>query len=131
MPQRDYDFWVYIGASRSHHLYIGVTNSLLRRMKEHKAAQQGSYTSLCHIERLVYFEHFQYVNHAIAREKILKDWSRSKKIALIESINPTWLDLTGDWGHSLRQFHLEEQRTRLTREAVAALTADFLRCTTV
>ena len=96
-PRREFDFWVYIMASRSLQLYIGMTNSLRRRVDEHKAHLPGSYTARYNIDRLVYYEHFQYVHNAIAREKELKDWNRAKKLALIEEHNPTWIDLSEAW----------------------------------
>ncbi|HEY5381324.1 MAG TPA: GIY-YIG nuclease family protein [Acidobacteriaceae bacterium] len=93
MPRREYHFWVYILSSRSHILYIGVTNSLRKRISEHSKQTSGSFTARYKINRLVYFEHYQYVNNAIAREKELKHWTRAQKIALIESMNPTWEEL--------------------------------------
>ena len=104
MPPREYNFWVYILASRSHQFYVGLTNSISRRMDEHRAARPGSYTAKYNINRLVFFEHNQYILNAIAREKELKDMSRDKKIALIESANPTWQDMSVDWGESNRRF---------------------------
>jgi putative endonuclease len=104
MPRREYNFWVYILASRSHQLYVGLTNSVSRRMDEHRAGQPGAYTAKYNINRLVYFEYHQYILNAIAREKELKDMSRAEKIALIESVNPTWQDLSSDWGESSRRF---------------------------
>ena len=68
MPCREYDFYTYILAGRSRQLYVGVTNSLERRMKEHQAALPGSYSARYAINRLVYFEHSAYVLNAIARE---------------------------------------------------------------
>jgi putative endonuclease len=98
MARREYDFFVYIAASPSRQLYVGVTNSVQRRMGQHRAGTPGSYTGRYRIGRLVYYEHFQYVLNAIAREKELKDWSRERKIALIESVNPTWEDLAERFG---------------------------------
>ena len=98
MAKREYDFFVYIAASRTHQLYIGFTNSLQRRMDEHRERRPGTYAARYNINRLVYYEHFQYAINAIAREKELKDWNRARKIALIESVNPTWRDLSEDWG---------------------------------
>ncbi len=86
-------FWVYILASRSRNLYIGMTNSLLRRTTTHREGQPGSFTARYAIHRLVYCEYFQYVRSAIAREKQLKHWTRKQKIELIERVNPTWEDL--------------------------------------
>jgi putative endonuclease len=93
MCAREYHFWVYILASRSRNLYVGVTNSLLRRVSSHRENMPGTYTARYQVHRLVYFEYFQYVRSAIAREKELKRWSREQKMALIEKVNPTWEDL--------------------------------------
>jgi putative endonuclease len=98
MGRREYDFFVYIAASRSLQLYVGVTNSVMRRMGEHRERRPGTYTARYNIDRLVYYEHFQYVYNATARETELKTWNRERKIALIESMNPTWRDLSEDWG---------------------------------
>jgi len=97
MPRREFHFYVYILSSKSRTLYIGMTNSLRARVLKHRENVPGSFTARYDVHRLVYFEHFQYVNNAIAREKELKDWNRAKKIALIESTNPTWEDLAADW----------------------------------
>jgi len=96
-PWKEYTFFVYILASRSRQLYVGFTNGLHCRVKQHREHRPGTYTARYKIDRLVYFEVFQYVNTAIAREKELKDWNRERKIALIESINPTWEDLSLRW----------------------------------
>jgi putative endonuclease len=94
MPKFDeYQFWVYILSNRSHVLYIGLTNSLRRRIFEHRQLKPGTFTARYKITRLVYCEEFQYVNNAIAREKELKHWTRAQKIALIEAANPTWEEL--------------------------------------
>jgi len=92
MPHREYHFWVYILSSRSRNLYIGITNNLIRRVAEHREKAPGTYTARYHIHRLVYFEYFQYVRSAIAREKELKHWTREQKMELIEKVNPTWED---------------------------------------
>ena len=118
MPKRDYDFFVYILASRSHQLYIGMTNSLERRMEEHKAAMPGTYTARYRINRLVYFEHTQYVLNAIAREKELKEWSRAQKIAHVESINPTWDDLSEDWGEGIRRMQRMQERAKANTDSL-------------
>jgi putative endonuclease len=93
MPRREYHFWVYILSSRSRNLYIGMTNSLIRRTATHREQLPGTHTGHYVIHRLVYFEYFQYVRSAIAREKQLKHWTREQKIELIERVNPTWEDL--------------------------------------
>ena len=97
MPQREYEFYVYILGSRSRNLYIGMTNNLHRRVAEHREHRPGAYTAQYNIDRLLYFERFQYVRSAIAREKELKDLNRARKIELIEKVNPTWEDLAADW----------------------------------
>ena len=73
-------------------LYTGVTNDLARRVAEHKQALSG-FTSRYRVSRLVYFETFGDIRDAIAREKEIKGWKRSRKVILIESRNPTWRDL--------------------------------------
>jgi putative endonuclease len=70
-----------------------MTNELIRRVGEHKSRACDGFTARYVITRLVYFERFQYVNRAIAREKELKDWRRELKVRLIEENNPTWEDL--------------------------------------
>jgi putative endonuclease len=84
-------------ASRSRTLYCGVTSSIRARTWEHKHGVFQGFTWQYKCERLVWFETFQYVDHAIAREKQIKRWRREKKLALIEEENPTWEDLSADW----------------------------------
>ncbi|MFN2572108.1 MAG: GIY-YIG nuclease family protein [Gemmatimonadales bacterium] len=90
-------FYVYIMASRSRVLYTGVTNDLARRVNEHKVGLTPGFTSRYRITRLVYFEEFPDIRDAIAREKQVKDWTRVRRIKLIEARNPTWEDLAGEW----------------------------------
>ena len=78
-------------------LYIGVTNDLERRMYEHKNKSVEGFTSKYNLNKLMYFEQFQYVNDAIRREKQLKNWNRQWEIELIEKDNPDWNDLSFDW----------------------------------
>ncbi|MGH9509747.1 MAG: GIY-YIG nuclease family protein [Terriglobales bacterium] len=85
-----------------HPLYTGMCNSLEWRHTEHKEkADPDSYTARYGLNRLVYFERFQYNRNAIAREKQVKRWSRAKKVALIESVNPKWDDLSREWGQPI------------------------------
>jgi len=84
--------YTYIMASRSRVLYTGVTNDLYRRVTEHKQGING-FTSKYRVTRLVYYETFGDIRHAIAREKEIKGWNRLRKVRLIESRNPTWRDL--------------------------------------
>jgi putative endonuclease len=90
-------YFTYIVASRSHTLYIGVTGDLCKRVFEHKWKEHGGFTARYNCDRLVWFESHQNVAAAIAREKQLKGWRREKKIALIEKMNPAWIDLSKDW----------------------------------
>jgi putative endonuclease len=84
-------------ASRSHTLYTGVTRDLTRRVSEHKQKLVPGFTSRYNINRLVYYEDFSDIRSAIQREKEIKAWRRSKKVALIESRNPVWLGLSDQW----------------------------------
>jgi putative endonuclease len=87
-------YWVYILArKRQGALYVGVTNSLERRVAEHKAKVVAGFTKRYDIDRLVYFQGFGEVTAAIRFEKQLKRWRRDWKIRLIEKDNPDWTDL--------------------------------------
>ncbi|MFZ0761312.1 MAG: GIY-YIG nuclease family protein [Candidatus Sulfotelmatobacter sp.] len=88
---------VYIMASKSRALYIGLTNDLGRRTYEHKNDLTEGFSKKYRCHRLVYYESFDDVNKAIDREKQLKRWNRTKKIWLIERRNPTWEDLAAEW----------------------------------
>lgn len=90
-------YYVYLLASKSRRLYIGMTNNLERRLYEHKNKLVDGFTKLYQIDRLVFFESTNDVRVAIEREKEIKKWRREKKIALIETINPLWADLSKDW----------------------------------
>jgi putative endonuclease len=97
---REHRYFVYILTNCSRHpLYTGVTRSLGDRHGQHKTPVpwENSYTGHYKLNRLVYFEQFQYVKNAIGREKQIKRWSRAKKIALIERMNPKWDDLSRIW----------------------------------
>jgi len=94
MNRKSHSYYIYITASISRVLYIGMTGNLYLRILKHKRGiDKDSFTSRYHVNRLVYFEEYKYVNDAIDREKQLKKWRRQKKIGLIESINPKWCDL--------------------------------------
>ncbi|MBI3249390.1 MAG: GIY-YIG nuclease family protein [Deltaproteobacteria bacterium] len=84
-------------SSKSRTLYTGVTNNLERRVYEHKQKLTPGFTSKYNIVNLIYFEMTQNVYSAIAGEKEIKGWVRNKKIALIESANPEWQDLSDEW----------------------------------
>jgi len=90
-------YFVYIMSNRSKTLYTGVTNSLIRRVREHKLGIGSVFSARYRLDRLVYFERFEDVHNAIEREKRIKGWLRAKKIALIVSVNPAWRDLSLEW----------------------------------
>jgi putative endonuclease len=90
-------YYVYILASRSRALYVGVTNNVLLRTAQHKSRTRASFTNRYGITNLVYYETFGDIRAAIAREKVLKRWPRSRKFWLIERFNPDWRDLSIDW----------------------------------
>jgi putative endonuclease len=91
--------YVYILASDFQRLYIGVTSEIEIRIAKHKnEGDSNSHTARYNIKKLVYFERFTMISAAIAREKQLKKWSRIKKLRLIVAHNPTWRDLSAEWG---------------------------------
>src|SRR3954452_21987532 len=91
-------YFVYILTNRWHNvLYTGMTNSLERRIWEHKTHAIPGFTKKYNCDRLIYFEEYGEVTQAIAREKQIKPWNRAKKHALIAMTNPEWKDLAADW----------------------------------
>ncbi len=74
-------------------LYIGIINNFAKRAWEHKVNLTQSFTSKYNINKLIYYESYSDIEHAINREKVLKKWNRQWKIELIEKFNPLWLDL--------------------------------------
>jgi putative endonuclease len=101
-------YCVYILASRSRVLYIGVTARLEARLQEHHNESQG-FAARYRCHRLVFLEHYVHPLTAIAWEKQLKRWNRVKKIALIEKTNPLWNDLNAEWGNPIQVFSGSEQ----------------------
>jgi len=96
-------YFVYIMSNSSKMLYTGVTNDIETRASHHKSKRIRGFTHNLH--KLVYFEKFGNVREAIKREKQVKGWLRSKKVALIKSVNPQWLDLSGDHFKSAAKFN--------------------------
>jgi putative endonuclease len=90
-------YYVYIMTNRSGTLYIGVTNDLIRRVHEHRMKLVDGFTRTYHLTQLVYYEAGPDIREAIAREKVLKGWSRAKKHALIKTMNPQWNDLAAEF----------------------------------
>ncbi len=97
MPSERRTYSTYIMGSLSGTLYIGMTSNLHKRVFEHKFHRREGFTDKFEVERLLYYESFDEVAQAINREKQLKGWRRSKKIALLESLNPHWVDLAREW----------------------------------
>jgi putative endonuclease len=97
MPEQKL-YYVYILASKSRAIYVGMTAFLMNRVLRHRACEGGTFTRKYKIYRLVYYEVFHNVAAAIARETEIKKWRREKKVALIVQKNPTWEDLAGEWG---------------------------------
>ena len=90
-------YYVYILANRTKTIYTGVTNNLQRRIFEHKHLMTKGFAYKYKLTKLVYFEEGRDIKVAISREKQIKGWLRKKKIALIESVNPEWKDLSEEW----------------------------------
>jgi len=97
---RERRYYVYIMASKSRVLYVGMTGFLMARVLRHRAGEGGAFTRKYRIHRLVYYHSFQNVGDAIARETEIKKWRREKKVALIHEENPTWEDLADGWGEA-------------------------------
>ena len=99
-------YYVYILANSRRTIYIGFTNDLQRRLQEHRDKVIEGYTSRYNLTKLVYYEVFATAREAIAHEKRLKGWLRAKKVALIESKNPNWQDLSDlELGDERRVIH--------------------------
>ncbi len=94
---------MYIMASKSRVLHIGMTNSLDRRGLQHKNDLMESFSQKYRCHRLVYYESYDDVRDAIGREKQLNRWNPSKKVCLIERMNPTWEDLAEGVGQPIKQ----------------------------
>ena len=89
-----HSYFVYILTNAHNNVfYTGITNDLERRCTEHKQKKNKGFTRKYNVDKLVYFEHFDFINSAIAREKQLKGYSRVKKIDLINNFNKEWKDL--------------------------------------
>lgn len=123
--EKEHQYAVYLMASPTGTLYIGMTGDLYVRVMQHKAGEIEGFTKTYHCNRLVYYEIYDNVHRAISREKQLKGWSRAKKIALIESKNPRWKDLAENWGkerlfsnQSIKEAEQKkQQRIKLTMQS--------------
>jgi putative endonuclease len=97
-------YYTYIVASRSRNFYVGMTSDIEGRVWQHKNGVFEGHSKKYNCNRLVWFERHRFLQNAIALEKQLKGWSRVKKIWLIERENPSWLDLSADWGQPVEMF---------------------------
>ena len=98
MPARNpQQYYVYMLASKTRRLYIGMTSDLEGRLQEHRTKAVEGFTSRYNIDRLVWYEVTTSAVDAVAREREIKGWRREKKVELIESENPSWTDLAKDW----------------------------------
>jgi putative endonuclease len=97
-------FYVYMVADRSRVLYVGFTGDLYQRVHQHRSGTFEGFTSRYGCNRLVWFERYGTALTAIAREKQIKRWRREKKEFLIELENPTWEDLSKDWGMAIELY---------------------------
>jgi putative endonuclease len=93
-------YYVYIMASKSRVIYVGMTGFLMARVLPYRAGEGGAFTLKYRVHRLVYYHGFQNVGDASARETEIKKWRREKKVALIRAENPTWEDLAAGWGEA-------------------------------
>jgi putative endonuclease len=96
-------YCVYIMASRSRNLYVGMTGNIEVRCTQHKTKSFAGFTADYNCHRLVWYESYDNPDRAIDREKQIKRWTRMKKLALINKMNPAWTNLSEDWGKPLRQ----------------------------
>ena len=91
------EYYVYILTNSTRRLYTGVTSDLQRRVYDHKSKLISGFTKKYNLTWLVYYETTSEVKAAISREKQIKGWVRRKKLALVESMNPEWKDLSVEW----------------------------------
>jgi putative endonuclease len=97
---RERRYYVYIMASKSGVIYVGMTGFLMARVLRHRAGKGRAFTRKYRVHRLVQYHGFQNVGDVIARETEIKKWQWEKKVALIRAENPTWEDLSAGWGEA-------------------------------
>ena len=99
---RNADYYVYIISNANRTLYVGMTSDLVRRVDQHKKGTfDNAFTKRYNFAKLVYFETLPNERAAAKREKQIKSWPRARKVALIESLNPSWRDLKISWSDVL------------------------------
>jgi putative endonuclease len=101
-PPKQFFVYVLTNGAQSAVLYVGITGNLPHRVWQHKNKRIPGFTSRYNLTPLVYYERFFYPDAAIDREKEIKGWRRSKKITLIETMNPGWEDLAKSWGDEFK-----------------------------
>jgi len=101
-PSKQFFVYIMTNGPKPAVLYAGITGNLPHRVWQHKNKLTLGFTSRYNLTRLIYYERFFYPDAAIFREKEIKGWRRSKKIKLIESMNPRWEDLAKDWGNEYK-----------------------------
>jgi putative endonuclease len=111
-PRERRYYYVYLMTNRSKTIYTGMTNGLRKRVFQHKLGINEGFTKTYKLDRLVYWESYGSVLHALAREKQIKGWLRIKKIELIVSVNSTWADLSRELYPDLE----EEVQRELARD---------------
>ena len=121
-------YYVYILSNKVDTvLYIGVTNNIERRIKEHKSGLIPGFTQQYNCDKLVYFESYSDINQALDREKQLKKWRREKKEWLIKMHNPEFADLSEGFLDSLRSLEMTEERSvEMTEERSLEMTEERL-----
>jgi len=116
-PPKQFFVYIMTNGPKSAILYAGITGNLPHRVWQHKQKLIPGFTSRYNLTRLVYYESFVYPDAAIVREKEIKGWRRSKKIKLIESMNPCWEDLAKDWGNEYKPEPAAAGRQEIPRPA--------------
>ena len=101
--------WIYILASDRGVLYVGVTSNLYKRVLDHRSGINSGFATKYKCHRLIYYEEYAFITSAIAREKELKGWRRSKKLALVREKNECYRDLAEGWGKPLPGFEPLQQ----------------------
>jgi len=104
-------YYVYILSSQRRVLYVGMTSNIEQRVFQHKTHAFEGFTSQYNVTTLVHFERYGSPLTAIRREKEIKAWRREKKLALVESNNPTWIDLSYGW-YQRHRFQPERQQSQ-------------------
>jgi putative endonuclease len=109
-PPKQFFVYIMTNGPKPAVLYTGITGNLTRRVWQHKIKLAPGFTSRYNLTRLVCYERFFHPDAAINREKEIKGWRRSKKIKLIESMNPRWEDLAKDWENVYKPDRAADQR---------------------